>query len=299
MHGDLSETSTPDLCRRLAESAATGVLTVEGPDGAATIVVRDGHVVAAASPAPPAREARDRVRDAVVEVARWPYGAFRFEPGLLPEAAGEPTVLDELDEPITVAELLAEVARCEAAEPQLADLDAIPVPHEHAETAALTADQRQVVGASDGSRTIRRLALELGRGGFEVARTVAPLVRSGVLELRPPQDEVGRALEDAIASLTSRPVDPPSPAPPANPAPPESTDQPASTEPAPAADPGPSAGPARTGEISELLRELSRLASEEPPPREVPPPRRGTASAPRPESNDAPPGRRRRRFGRG
>lgn len=55
MRGDLSETTTTDLCRRLAADAATGVLDLDGPRGRGMLAWRDGRLVAATSPSPAAR----------------------------------------------------------------------------------------------------------------------------------------------------------------------------------------------------------------------------------------------------
>ena len=55
MRGSLESSSVVDLCRGLAEAAATGTLSLEGPAETGRIVFRDGRVRAAESPAPRAR----------------------------------------------------------------------------------------------------------------------------------------------------------------------------------------------------------------------------------------------------
>jgi hypothetical protein len=55
MRGDLSEMSAADACRDLASRGETGVLSVDGPDGPARLVLDDGELVAAVSPALRAR----------------------------------------------------------------------------------------------------------------------------------------------------------------------------------------------------------------------------------------------------
>lgn len=55
MHGDLSETPLTDVYRRLGVGAASGELTVSGVEADGWVSFRDGTIVAAGSPAPPAR----------------------------------------------------------------------------------------------------------------------------------------------------------------------------------------------------------------------------------------------------
>jgi hypothetical protein len=55
MRGDLSETAAADACRELAGLGATGAFEVDGPDGPARVLFRDGRLVAAVSPTPRAR----------------------------------------------------------------------------------------------------------------------------------------------------------------------------------------------------------------------------------------------------
>jgi hypothetical protein len=76
MHGELTATSTADVCRDLATSGSTGVLEVVHPRGDGQIVFERGRVVSASSPAPGARLG-DRLvnagivdEDALAEVLR-------------------------------------------------------------------------------------------------------------------------------------------------------------------------------------------------------------------------------------
>jgi hypothetical protein len=55
MRGDLSETAAADACRELAGRGATGAFEVDGPDGPARVLFRDGRLLAAVSPTPRAR----------------------------------------------------------------------------------------------------------------------------------------------------------------------------------------------------------------------------------------------------
>jgi hypothetical protein len=80
MHGELTATSTADVCRDLATSGSTGVLEVVHQRGDGRIVFERGRVVAASSPAPGARLG-DRLvnagivdEDALAEVLRGQAG---------------------------------------------------------------------------------------------------------------------------------------------------------------------------------------------------------------------------------
>jgi hypothetical protein len=314
--------------------------------------------------------AQEQVIDAVFDVVGWPYGAFRFES----HADDAPT--SEIPVRFAVDELLVEVARRHEewsdVRQIIPDLDAVPSfrPDARAAQASLEPDEFTLLASIDGERSVRELADDLGYGHFEAARIVYGLTLLGVVEVALPEDEVGRALEDALrafgqdpvagdgdeldvaallAELEAEPLRPqaaptvedlggtvdeptvpgpdaeepaalepiaPEPAAP-EPAAPEpaaedpATPEPVATEPAaegpaaeePAADEPPSRADGR--EVAELLRELSRMALEDPegPDGPAPPAEPRTPTAPpsprRPEpSRDEPP-RRRRLFGRG
>jgi len=58
MHGDLSDTTVPAICRSLASQSATGRLTLSGPDGPGMITLSAGAITDASSPL-----ARGRLRE--------------------------------------------------------------------------------------------------------------------------------------------------------------------------------------------------------------------------------------------
>lgn len=240
---------------------------------------------------------RDQVTDAVFEVVGWTYGAFRFGPD---DVDGEDA---EVPLALRVEPLLAEVARRREAWQVVArlvpDRDAIPSSTAEApsEPATLTPDERAVLAAVDGRRTVHELAVDLGYGEFELARVVHALAVRGAVEVRGPEDEIGRALDDALAALAASPVEPePSPV---EPSPVEVASAPLASEPTAEADAPVTPTSGGTRDVSELLRELSRLSGDEPPPRDVPPPRRTSPPAATPDPRDGAGGKRRRRFGRG
>jgi hypothetical protein len=307
----------------LLDPAALRELAAEDPDGdprrLATVLLDRGLV-----PHDAVRVVfQEQVIDAVFDVFGWGYGAYRLDP-LDPTVdvhAAEDVVA--LTAPLTVDQLLAEVARRQHAWRELArvipDLDALPtVASDAPASTALGADERTVLSAASatrvtGARSVRRLADVLGYGRFETARLVHRLVQLGHLEVTPPEDEIGRALDEAMSGLAShRPA--PDPDEPAALAPEQVPVEPtlapgvvaaAASEQETGADAEedpPSGAPPRVprppAEVAELLRELSQLAVEdegpESPAQPSPPPRPGGPAAERQE-----PRPKRRLFGRG
>ncbi len=197
---------------------------------------------------------QEQVIDAVFDLVRWRSGAYRFDVGGLTE-------VPEVPLRIPVDQLLVEVARrqrqWDELEVVIPDLDAVPTFRPGAEpaTASLTPDEFAVLASIDGVRSIRELANDLGYGQFEAARIVYGLTLLGTVDIVLPDDEVGRALEDALQDLAvgTRHGDQPPPG-----AGPDVASAPG-TGSAPGSPAAPPVGLARD-EVAELLRELSRLA---------------------------------------
>jgi hypothetical protein len=196
--------------------------------------------------------AQEQVIDAVFDVVGWPYGAFRFDP----HADDAPT--SEIPVRFAVDELLVEVARRHEewsdVRQVIPDLDAVPSfrPDARGAQAALEPDEFTLLASIDGERSVRELADDLGYGRFEAARIVYGLTLLGVVEVALPEDEVGRALEDALRAFDPDPADRP-----------EAADEaPAAREPAPAREPEPAREPASAVsdpddlDVAALLAEL-------------------------------------------
>jgi hypothetical protein len=304
---------------------------------------------------------QEQLLDALFEINGWRYGSFGF-------TAGRGVEVPEIPLSLSVDDALVEVSRRQREWAELSqlipDLEAVPVfPGRGSSTvASLEPDEFAVLASIDDDRSIRELATDLGYGDFEAARIVYGLALLGVVEVRLPEDEVGAALDEALAYFVEPPGageeaavgaeaedgeagsgagDEPSdgagsdgteqvPAELASTLdlPPDGLDEDdlgtiltslrdephpgaratghdgdaaAASEPAPEpAEPEPAEhdaaaasgdddgraprqGPVSGGDVSEFLRELSRLAIDEPPPRREPPP-------PSPRT-DAPPAR--------
>lgn len=153
---------------------------------------------------------QEQVLDAVFELAGWRDGSYRFEPDA---ALDVPEVPFEL----SVDQALIEVARrhdeWEAVSEVITDLDAVPRARELSDTAtaSLEPDELAVMTSVDGARSVRDLAGDLGYGEFEAARIIYALHLRGLLEMVPPIDEIGAALDDALSYVGGQ--DPPGTAP--------------------------------------------------------------------------------------
>jgi hypothetical protein len=277
---------------------------------------------------------QEQVIDAVFDVFGWGYGAYRFDP-LDPGAAGSAVGgVVALTSPLPFDQLVTEIARRQSGWRELArdipDLDAVvTVPAEAPARTVLGRDAHTVLTAAlatatTGHRSVRHLADDLGYGRFETARIVHGLVQLGHLEVAPPEDEIGRALDEAMSLLAppapdtdepaaevleedprhepraaaveeDPPHEPPAAALEADTEPDTEAEPVTDVEQDPAAD-APPRVPRPPAEVSEFLRELSQLALEDdgaaaPP---SPPPRR---AGPTDEPQEPRP--KRRLFGRG
>jgi hypothetical protein len=141
---------------------------------------------------------QEQVIDAVFELTTWERGRYDF-------LADGPHAAREVPLSVAVDQLLVEVARRReewtALSQVIPDLGAIPRFREgsNASTAPLEPDEFAVLASVDGHRTIRELAEDLGYGEFEAARVIYALVLLGLVEVRRPVDEIGAALDDALA----------------------------------------------------------------------------------------------------
>jgi hypothetical protein len=141
---------------------------------------------------------QEQVIDAVFELTTWERGSYDF-------IADGPHSTREVPLSVAVDQLLVEVARRReewtALSRVIPDLGAIPRFREgsSASTAPLEPDEFAVLASVDGHRTIRELAEDLGYGEFEAARVIYALVLLGLVEVRRPVDEIGAALDDALA----------------------------------------------------------------------------------------------------
>ena len=192
--------------------------------------------------------ALEQVIDAVFDVIRWRFGTYRFAGTKLADVAEVPLR-------IPVDQLLLEVSRREEEWTELSriipDLEAIPtfVAGRGSAAASLEPDEFAVLASIDGVRSVRELASDLGYGEFETARIVYGLALLDIVELTLPEDEVGRALEDALRGLaeadaapSSTPLDdgpPPASEPTPEPGPEPELDLVGESDPEPEPGPGP------------------------------------------------------------
>ena len=150
---------------------------------------------------------QEQVLDALFDVLRWRFGSYEF-------IEGEAADVQEIPLSVPVDEALVEVARRQQEWDELSQvipsLDAVPSfrPGAGSAAAPLEPDEFAVLASVDGERSVRVLADDLGYGEFEAARIVYGLCLLGIVEVRAPQDEVGAALDDALAFVADGSTDP-------------------------------------------------------------------------------------------
>jgi hypothetical protein len=149
---------------------------------------------------------QEQLLDAVFDLVDWREGTYRFE------ADAEP-VAPEVPLAVPVDQALMEVSRrreeWESVSEVIPTLDAVPRFREGASTstADLEPDEFAVMASVDGVRSVRDLAYDLGYGEFEAARVVYALSLLGLVEVVPPVDEIGAALDDALAYVGGHAAD--------------------------------------------------------------------------------------------
>ena len=143
---------------------------------------------------------QEQLLDAVFDLMDWREGTYRFEADAEPDAPEVPLA-------VPVDQALMEVSRrreeWESVSEVIPTLDAVPRFREgtSTSTADLEPDEFAVMASVDGVRSVRDLAYDLGYGEFEAARVVYALSLLGLVEVVPPVDEIGAALDDALAYM--------------------------------------------------------------------------------------------------
>ena len=148
---------------------------------------------------------RRQAEAVVFELMSWREGHFRFEESSPEEFPQNPSVA------VSTESVLMEAARRIDEWSRIADrvpsLAAIPgfadVGDDHAGQLDLLPSEWEVLAMIDGQRDLRRIALELGRSDFDVAKVVYGLVSTGVVKLRQP-DRMTHAVPVAADEGTER-----------------------------------------------------------------------------------------------
>lgn len=141
---------------------------------------------------------QEQALDALFEVLRWRYGSFAFLPGPAADIA-------EISVAMGADDALVEVSRRQDLWHELSavipDLECIPTlrPAPSSGATALEPDEFAVLASIDGERSVRVLAADLGYGEFELARVIYGLLLLGIVDIELPEDEIGAALDDALA----------------------------------------------------------------------------------------------------
>ncbi|HEY8429071.1 MAG TPA: DUF4388 domain-containing protein, partial [Sandaracinaceae bacterium] len=121
----------------------------------------------------------------VYEALRWPRGRYRFV-----RFATRPEAVDaQLDLPVAsiLMEGLRRVDEWRLIEEQIGSFDDVPRRDEEAlrnvDTSRMSADERRVLDAIDGSRTVREIVEHVRMGSFEVCKILFQLVTSRLVRM--------------------------------------------------------------------------------------------------------------------
>lgn len=234
--GTLADFHVDDILVLLASTKKTGVLVVEGGGRSGRVWVDAGHVVGAQS------GSEHDPSDVVFDLLRLDQGRFSFDDGVAPPTLGPP-----LEAQVVLGEArakLAEWREIEAVVPTMSSLVALDANGGGTGDITIGADEWRTVAAVGAGGTVAEVAKRLSAGEFAACKAVKALVDAG------------------LATVTTRPLEPPAPAPPAasetRPSPPPAAPgDPVAGE----ATPGDKAKPAdpQTASRSELVRQLSQL----------------------------------------
>jgi len=153
---------------------------------------------------------RRQAEAVVFELMSWREGHFRFEESTPEEFPENPLVA------VSTESVLMEAARRIDEWSRIADrvpsLSVVPefadVTGSHAGQLDLLPGEWEVLTMIDGQRDLRRIALELARSEFDVAKVMYGLVSTGVVVLRQPEERSGAPAvavdEDAGRQATAR-----------------------------------------------------------------------------------------------
>lgn len=199
VEGTLDAFALGDVLRLLAATAKSGLLSVNGDRGHATVQIVDGRLVAARSDGVDDGAPTDEV---VFELLRFTRGSFRFsdeEPP--PELAGEPEEIEAVLE--RAVAMLEEWHELEAV---------VPSPQHRVRLAnqlpadEVTIDHQRwrILVTAVTSRSAGQLGTSLGLGELATARLVRDLVELGVVDVDPP----GQRSKRGPSSARSKPSTP-------------------------------------------------------------------------------------------
>lgn len=159
------------------------------------------------------RQLRFQMEETVYELMAWEEGYFRFE-------ERTEIALQRLLASIRVESLLMEGARrsdewtlFEAKVPGPASVPALAsADGRDAAPLELRTEEWEVLAEIDGKRDVRRLAADLGRSAFDVAKTVYALVNEGIVEVRDrhghfPEEQLQHSIAEVDRLLAAGRVD--------------------------------------------------------------------------------------------
>jgi len=171
IRGNLSEASLPDVLQLLAMGGKSGCLTLNVDDASGSIYFDNGQISFASL-----SEREVGIDDAVFAMFTWTYGAFSFEPGVVPPAGASLVAVD-------AQELLLEGARrvdeWSLIEKRIPSFDAVFALDRHqmlGNTIAFTREQQALLPLINGNRNVRDLMRESGLSEFAAGKALYGLL---------------------------------------------------------------------------------------------------------------------------
>ena len=152
------------------------------------------------------RHVRFQIEAVVFELMSWREGFFSFEEGALDDVPGEATASVSTESLLMEgARRIDEWSRIEGKVPHLGVVPVLaPAGTDHPSLLDLLPNEWEVLTMIDGERDLRRIAKELMRSDFDVAKIVYGLVSTGVVELKNVERNANAAMaavEDVTAQL--------------------------------------------------------------------------------------------------
>ena len=161
--------------------------------------------IGAVSPGELERQVRSQVEEVVFEVMSWDEGHFSFVEGPLEDVAADATTVRVPTSSLLLegARRIDEWSRIEKTIPHVGVIPVLAVPNGDGGLVELQSTDWKVLALTDGVRSIRTIAQQLGTSEFDVAKTVFGLHAAGLvgLQLRPSDAEEGAGEGDEVRDL--------------------------------------------------------------------------------------------------
>jgi hypothetical protein len=151
-----------------------------------------------------ARHLRFQIQEAVFELMQWKDGYFRFEEGPPPHNGAVSVRVPTESLLMEAARRIDEWSTLESKVPHMGVIPTLVADAADGPTLDLHPTEWEVLAEIDGARTLKAIAVALGRGEFDVAKIAFGLVSTGVVAIQEerlpdaPTQPMDRPLRDAL-----------------------------------------------------------------------------------------------------